>query len=153
IRDGILTQDASPALYAYSQEFEVPDTGEHATRMGFIGLGKVEDYSANVVFRHEQTLSGPKKDRLELLRHTRAHFGQLFMLYADPEGAADRLFNGAPAGPPVLDVCDDYQARHRLWPITDSGTIARIQDLMASKKLLIADGHHRYETALAYRNE
>src|SRR5262249_23770816 len=68
IRDGILAQDPAPGFYAYSQEFTVPDTGDHAMRRGFIGLGKVEDYSAKVVFRHEQTLSGPKKDRLELLR-------------------------------------------------------------------------------------
>ena len=68
IRGGILAQDSLPGFYAYSQEFEVPDTGERATRQRFIGLGKVEDYSANVVYRHEQTLSGPKKDRLSLLR-------------------------------------------------------------------------------------
>jgi uncharacterized protein (DUF1015 family) len=150
IRDGILAQDRVPGLYAYSQEFEVPDTGERATRTGFIGLGKVEDYSANVVYRHEQTLSGPKKDRLNLLRHTRAHFGQIFMLYADPERAVDRLLDGVT---PLLDVCDDYQARHRVSAITDPIKIAAIQEAMSSKKLLIADGHHRYETALAYRNE
>jgi uncharacterized protein (DUF1015 family) len=150
IRGGILAQDSLPGFYAYSQEFEVPDTGERATRQGFIGLGKVEDYSANVVYRHEQTLSGPKKDRLSLLRQARAHFGQIFMLYPDPERAVDQLLG---SGKPLLDVCDDYQARHRLSAITDPSTIARIQDLMRAKKLLIADGHHRYETALAYRNE
>jgi uncharacterized protein (DUF1015 family) len=150
IRDGILAQDSFPGFYAYSQEFEVPDTGERATRKGFIGLGKVEDYSANVVYRHEQTLSGPKKDRLNLLRRTRAHFGQIFMLYPDPERAVDQLLED---GEPLLDVCDDYQARHRLSAITEAQTIARIQELMASRKLLIADGHHRYETALAYRTE
>jgi uncharacterized protein (DUF1015 family) len=153
IREGILTQDPSPGLYAYFQEFDVPDTGERAVRMGFIGVGKVEDYSAGIVHRHEQTLSGPKKDRLELLRHTRSHFGQIFMLYPDPEGAVDNLLEGASKGTPVLDVVDDYKARHRAWAITDPATIARIQELMAPKKLLIADGHHRYETALAYRNE
>jgi uncharacterized protein (DUF1015 family) len=150
IRDGILARDATPGFYAYSQEFEVPDTRERATRTGFIGLGKVEDYSANVVYRHEQTLSGPKKDRLNLLRHTRAHFGQIFMLYADPERAVDRLVEN---GTPLFDVCEDYQARHRLSAITDPLTTARIRELMSSKRLLIADGHHRYETALAYRNE
>src|SRR5262249_52395459 len=77
---GVLRQEAEPAVYAYFQEFTVPDTGEKLERKGFIGLGAVEDYSAGVVHRHEQTLSGPKKDRLELPRHTRAHFGQIFML-------------------------------------------------------------------------
>jgi uncharacterized protein (DUF1015 family) len=153
IREGILAQDSAPALYAYFQEFDVPDSGERAVRMGFIGAGKIEDYSAGVVYRHEQTLSGPKKDRLELLRHTRAHFGQIFMLYPDPEGAVDKLLEGAAKGAPLLDVIDEYKARHRVWAIADAGLIARIQELMQPKKLLIADGHHRYETALAYRNE
>jgi uncharacterized protein (DUF1015 family) len=153
IRDGILAQDPRPGFYAYFQDFAVPDTTERATRMGFIGIGKVEDYSAGVVYRHEQTLSGPKKDRLELLRHTHGHFGQVFMLYPDREGSVDHLLNNAASGAPDLDVLDEYQARHRLWPITDQATTELMQSLMRDKKLLIADGHHRYETALAYRNE
>ncbi len=153
IRDGILARDPSPGLYAYFQEFQVPDTGERALRQGFIGIGKVEDYSAHIVHRHEQTLSGPKKDRLELLRHTRAHFGQIFMLYPDPEGSVDRLLAETAEAAPLLDVLDDDRARHRLWAIAGPERIAQIQELMAPKKLLIADGHHRYETALAYRNE
>ena len=153
IREGILAQDAAPALYAYFQEFEVPDSGERLNRKGFIGLGKLEEYSAGVVYRHEQTLSGPKQDRLELLRHTRAHFGQLFMLYQDPKAAVDTLLEEAARAVPALHVLDEYGARHRLWPIADRVRIASIQELMAPKKLLIADGHHRYETALAYRNE
>ncbi len=153
IRDGILAQDAVPGLYAYFQEFQVPDSGERLTRKGFIGIGKIEDYSANIVYRHEQTLSGPKKDRLELLRHTRAHFGQIFMLYPDPHNEMDRILDEAAAGRPAVDVADDYGARHRLWLISDPVRVTRIQDSMAAKKLLIADGHHRYETALAYRNE
>ncbi len=151
--NGILVQDPAPALYAYFQEFAVPDSGERLTRKGFICIGKLEDYSAGVVFRHEQTLTGPKKDRLDLLRHTRAHFGQLFMLYPDPEGEIDRLLDESSKEAPVLDVLDDDGARHLLWPITDPILIGRIQLVMADKKLLIADGHHRYETALAYRNE
>ena len=153
IREGILAQDRSPGLYAYFQDFDVPDSGQRLTRKGFIGIGKLEDYSAGIVYRHEQTLTGPKKDRLELLRHTRAHFGQIFMLYPDPEGAVDKILDQAAGGTPVLDVLDDYNARHRLWPIADAARVAQIQELMSSKKLLIADGHHRYETALAYRNE
>jgi uncharacterized protein (DUF1015 family) len=153
IRDGMLAQDPAPALYAYFQEFQVPDSGERLTRKSFIGLGKIEDYSANIVFRHEQTLSGPKKDRLELLRHTRAHFGQIFMLYPDPVSEIDHLLDETAAGTPAVDVTDEYQARHLLWPLSDPARLERIQQLMEAKKLLIADGHHRYETALAYRNE
>jgi len=150
IQQGILAQDPAPGFYAYFQDFAVPDTGERLTRKGFIGLGKVEDYSAGVVYRHEQTLSGPKKDRLEVLRHTRAHFGQIFMLYPDREGSVDRELDQSTQGTPLMDVTDEYGARHRLWAITGA---TRIQTLMQPMKLLIADGHHRYETALNYRNE
>jgi uncharacterized protein (DUF1015 family) len=152
-QDGILAQDPVAGFYAYSQEFTVPDTGERATRQGFIGLGKVEEYSANVVYRHEQTLSGPKKDRMQVLSHTRAHFGHIFMLYPDPQKAIDRILDQAGQGTKVLDMVDDYNVRNRLFPITNPATIAQMQSLMADKKLLIADGHHRYETALAYSKE
>jgi uncharacterized protein (DUF1015 family) len=106
-----------------------------------------------VVHRHEQTLSGPKKDRLELLRHTHAHFGQLFMLYPDPQGEIDRLLDEAAKAEPTGDFTDEYGARHSFWKIADAGQIARIRQLMADKKLLIADGHHRYETALGFHRE
>ena len=150
IARGILARDDAPAIFPYFQDFTVPDTGERLTRQGFIALGAVEDYSAGIVHRHEQTLAGPKKDRLELLRHTHAHFGQIFMLYPDPAGEIDALLGAAAQAAPVAEVTDEYGARHRMWRITDT---APIQHLMADKKLLIADGHHRYETALAFRNE
>ncbi len=126
IREGVLAQDAAAGFYAYSQEFAVPDSGERLTRQGFIGLGKLEDYSANVVYRHEQTLTGPKKDRRELLNHTRAHFGQIFMLYADPARAVDSILTDASKGTPVLDVLDEYGARHRVWAVTDAARVAAI---------------------------
>src|SRR5271166_3702999 len=141
IRDGILAQDSAPGLYAYFQDFNVPDSGERLTRKGFIGVGKIEDYSAGVVHRHEQTLSGPKKDRLELLRHTRAHFGQIFMLYPDRDLAVDRVLDEAAGSEPAATVLDDYGAIHRLWRICDPARVGQIQQLMTDKKLLIADGH------------
>jgi len=147
---GILVQDAEPGIFPYFQEFVVPDTGERLVRKGFIALAAVEEYSAGVVYRHEQTLSGPKKDRRELLRHTHTHFEPIFMLYADPTGVIDSLLDQAADSAPLGEVTDEYGAIHRLWKITDAATI---QALMADKKLLIADGHHRYETALAFRNE
>jgi uncharacterized protein (DUF1015 family) len=150
IASGVLARDPEPGIYPYFQEFTVPDTGERLVRKGFIALGGVEDYSAGIVHRHEQTLAGPKKDRMELLRHTHAHFGQLFMLYPDPDGAIDALLDEASASAPVAEVTDEYGAVHRLWKIADA---ARVQQLMADKKLLIADGHHRYETALAFYKE
>ncbi|MGC9970051.1 MAG: DUF1015 domain-containing protein [Bryobacteraceae bacterium] len=153
ISTGILAQDAEPGLFACFQEFSSPDTGERLLRKGFIALGAVEDYAEGTVHRHEQTLSGPKQDRLELLRHTRAHAGQLFMLYPDPLGEIDRILDGVAQAAPPLEVADEYQASHRLWKISDPRLIARIQQLMADQRLLIADGHHRYETALAFRNQ
>jgi uncharacterized protein (DUF1015 family) len=147
---GILERDSEPGVYPYFQEFTDPDTGDRLTRQGFIALLTLADYSAGVVHRHEQTLSGPKQDRLELLRHTHAHFGQIFMLYPDPAGAVDAILEDAAGAAPLAEVTDEYGAIHRLWKIADARPI---RELMADRKLLIADGHHRYETALAFRNE
>ena len=153
ISSAILAQDAEPGMFACFQEFSSPDTGERLLRKGLIALGAVEDYAEGTVHRHEHTLSGPKQDRLELLRHTHAHAGQLFMLYPDPLGEIDRILDGVAAAAPPIEVTDEYRAVHRLWKISDPLQIARIQQLMADKRLLIADGHHRYETALAFRNQ
>jgi uncharacterized protein (DUF1015 family) len=153
IARALLVREPEPCLFAYFQDFCVPDTGERLSRQGFIGLGAVEDYSAGVVHRHEQTLSGPKQDRLELLRHTHAHFGHIFMLYPDPQREIDGLLEECSRAQPTATVRDEYGAEHRLWKIADPNRIARIRELMGNKKLLIADGHHRYETALAFRNE
>jgi uncharacterized protein (DUF1015 family) len=150
IASGILARDGEAGVFPYFQEFTVPNTGERLVRKGFIALGAVEDYSAGIVHRHEQTLSGPKKDRLELLRHTHAHFGQLFMLYPDPARTIDAILDEAAGTAPLAQVTDEYGVIHRVWKISDA---ARIQELMADKKLVIADGHHRYETAMAFRNE
>ena len=150
-RQGILRPDTEPSFYVYAQEFVVPGTHEKLQRRGFIGLGQLEDYSAGVVFRHEQTLARPKADRLELLRATRAHFGQLFMLYSDAAGRIENLIS--PPGAPDIDVGDEYGVRHQVWRISDPGAIQEVTNALSDKKLVIADGHHRYETALAYRNE
>ena len=152
IASGVLAQDREAGIFPYFQEFTVPDTGERLVRKGFIALGAVEDYSAGMVHRHEQTLSGPKKDRLELLRHTHAHCGQLFMLYPDPAGSIDALLDEAAQAEPIAAVTDEYGAVHSVWRMADAAG-GVVQQLMADKKLLIADGHHRYETALAFRNE
>ncbi|MGA7238486.1 MAG: DUF1015 domain-containing protein [Bryobacteraceae bacterium] len=150
IAKGILAREAEPGIYSYFQEFTLPDTGERLVRKGFIALGAVEDYSANVVYRHERTLAGPKKDRLDLLRHTRAHCELIFMLYPDAAGEIDALLDQAAAAPPLGEVIDEYGAVHRIWKVAGASPIP---EWMADKKLLIADGHHRYETALAYRDE
>ena len=150
---GLLKQDSTPAIFIYSQTFTVPGTRDLTERRGLIALGHLHDYSEGVVFRHEQTLSKPRQDRLNLLRATRAHFGQIFMLYSDPEGEIEHLLQPITAGEPESSVLDEYETLHRLWRVDDPALIAAVQQTMHHKKLLIADGHHRYETALAYRNE
>jgi uncharacterized protein (DUF1015 family) len=149
----VLVRDAAPAFYAYFQEFAAPGSASRQTRKGLIALGRVVDYADGVVFRHEQTLSGPKADRLELLRHTRAHTGQLFMIYDDAANCVDALLDAVASAQPDMEVRDEYGVTHRVWRIAQSEKIAAIRSAMADKKLVIADGHHRYETALAYRNE
>ena len=147
---GVLTPDAEPSFYAYTQSFTVPGSDVKAERRGLIAAGQIEEYSAGVVFRHEQTLSKPKNDRLNLLRATKAHFGHIFMLYSD-NGEVDALLT-TPAAPDI-EVVDEYQVTHRVWKVSDPKTIAAVQAKMADQRLIIADGHHRYETSLNYRNE
>ncbi len=149
----ILIQDSAPAIYVYSQEFLVPDAQTRRVRIGFIALTRVLDYDAQVVFRHEHTLSGPKADRIELLRRTRAQTGQLFLLYDDRGRQIDTWLEQIARTSAQVELRDEFGVTHRLWPISDPAFAARIQMAMADKKLVIADGHHRYETALKYRNE
>jgi uncharacterized protein (DUF1015 family) len=141
------------SFVAYFQRFLVPGTKEQRLRKGFIGLGRLEDYSRKIVYPHERTLAGPKQDRLQLLRHTRTHFEQIFMLYEDPEQRIDAMLEAAAAKTPDLEVSDEYGVTHTLWMLEDPSMLAEITAGMRDRKLIIADGHHRYETALAYRDE
>jgi len=149
-RQGIFQQDPEPSIYAYAQQFTAPGGNQEYERHGFIALGRIEDYAANVVYRHEQTLAKPKADRLNLLRSTRAHFGQLFMLYNDT-GELESLITSD--RDPDTQVTDEYGVVHQLWRHSDPKLIDRLCNEMRETKLMIADGHHRYETALAYRDE
>ena len=154
IRSGIVVQDPAASFYGYTQEYTVPGTNERHTRRGFIGAGQLEEYSAGVIYRHEHTLSGPKADRLELLRHTQMSTGQLFMIYSDAQKCVDAVLNEAEkSATPATETTDEYGVIHRLWVISDPQQVKAIQGAMADQKLVIADGHHRYETALNYRNE
>jgi uncharacterized protein (DUF1015 family) len=149
---GVLVQEHDPCVFAYAQRFRVPGTDIVKERRGFIALGKLHDYSEKVVFRHEQTLSKPKSDRLNLLKATRAHFGQIFMLYSDPSGSVEKnLYDGN--GAADAEVTDEYGVLHRLWRVNNPSTIRLLTAAMDDKKLIIADGHHRYETALGYAKE
>src|SRR5215468_8454711 len=150
----VLVPDKAPSIYAYSQQFRVPGSDQSQTleRRSFIAIGRIYDYADKIVFRHEHTLAKPKADRLNLLRATQAHFGQIFMLYSDPAGTIDRLLFDDP-NYPQLEVTDEYGVLHRVRRLTDPAVLNMVCTAMADRKLIIADGHHRYETALNYRNE
>jgi len=151
IEHRILISESEPAIYPYYQQFQVPGKpGVTKVRRGFIGLVRLEDYAARVVHRHEETLSGPKADRLELLKTTRAHFGQIFLLYSDPDGTIETEFESITRDKPWQDLQDEYATIHSVWRAADPSTVERVVEAMRPKKLVIADGHHRYETALAY---
>jgi uncharacterized protein (DUF1015 family) len=141
--DGVLAQDEAPALYGYEQRFRLPETGEALVRRGFIGLSDLAPYG-RVVYRHERTLTAPVADRLELLRHTRAQFGSIFVMYPDAEGTVERSIG---SGEVLAEFVDHQETAHRLWRIDDAGPV---QEAMREKPLVIVDGHHRYEAALRY---
>ena len=164
----ILAEESEPALYGYSQTYTVPGTSEIRERRGVIALGHLYDYAEEVVFRHEQTFPKHKSDRLALFKATRAYCEQIYMLYSDPAFTAETLIFGstgnvgptgnernvsAPANAPDLSITDEYGVLHRLWRLTDPTLINLIVTAMADKKLIIADGHHRYETSVAYAKE
>ncbi len=146
LAEGVWRRDERAAIYPYDQSYT--DAGQSVTRTGFVALGEVSDYGRGVVLPHERTHAGPKRDRMDLLEATAADIGLLFMLASDPDGELRRAT--APAGEPIAEARDLKGERHRLWRVTDPTAIARVQALMAPRQVIIADGHHRYETAVAY---
>ena len=157
IEDEVLLRESGPAIYAYLQEYTVE--GKTFVRKGVIVLVSLDD-PRTAVRAHEKTLSGPKADRLKLMRATEANDGQIFMLYPDPENKVNGMIDEelglsglfAPAEP-TMEVTDDFGAIHRLYRITSPSLVHDIADLMKNWELFIADGHHRYETAVNYMNE
>jgi len=151
-KKGILREESEPALYGYSQTYTVPGTSEVRERRGFIALGHLYDYADHVVYRHEQTFPKHKSDRLALFKATRAYCEQIYMLYSDPAFTAEKLIFDA-GTPADLEVTDEYDVVHRVWKLADPRLINLIATAMQDKKLIIADGHHRYETSVAYMHE
>ena len=156
--EGIFAQETEPALYGYSLTYTVPHSSEVRERRGFIALGHLYDYADKVVYRHEQTFPKHKSDRLALFKATRAYCEQIYMLYSDPGFSAEKLIFGAgkdgkDTRPADLAITDEYGVVHRVWKLTDPTLINLIVTAMANKKLIIADGHHRYETSVAYAKE
>jgi len=150
IEKGVLKQDSQEAIYAYVQNFEA--AGRNFQRGSFISLTRLTELG-EAVKPHEQTLSGPKADRLNLLKATNAKFGLIFMFYSDPEKIADKIIEKAAAADALIDFTDEQDIRHRLYAVTDRADIEAIVNMMADKIAVIADGHHRYETALNYLKE
>jgi uncharacterized protein (DUF1015 family) len=150
-RTDVLVQEAQPALYLYEQEFLLE--GVTVTRTGFVGRVQLADYQDGVIFPHEQTFAGPKADLLRLWRACRANLSQVFAVYLDAAQTLEAIFAPIRLQPPQRVVSDWMEGQHRLWAITEPGVIEQVQGLMQDTPLVIADGHHRYETALALRDE
>jgi len=150
-RTGVLMQERQPALYMYQQEFLLD--GVALRRTGFIGRVRLADYQEGIIFPHEQTFAGPKADLLRLWRACRANLSQVFAVYGDATYALEAVLAPVLAQPPRCDVHHWQEGAHRLWLVTDPQVLAQVQQVMQDKPLVIADGHHRYETALALRDE
>ncbi len=147
IGEGVLAEDAEDALFVYEQVFPSPADGAALTRRGFIGLSDTEDYG-RTVFRHERTMSGPKEDRYRLLEAAKVQFDSIFMLFPDEDGRVEATLAAVCATPHDGEYFDQEKTLHRIWRVTSPEWIAELARLMSPKPLLIADGHHRYETAL-----
>ena len=150
--EGIVVRDEAPALWALAQDYTGPD-GQPRTRHGVFARVRVEDYGPGRIRPHERTHPGPKEDRLRLTRATRANLSPIFSLYDDPGNAAWNAVEPFTHGPPWGEVADDEGTVHKLWRIEDPGAIETFKQALKDTELLIADGHHRYETARVYQQE
>ena len=155
LMDGVLIREEQPAYYVYHQTFPLP-SGETITRKAFIGAFELVGFEAGIVLPHEKTHAGPKIDRLNLTRATETYFGNIFMLYPDPENKIDAIFDQAINRPPDIEAKELHEkdVLHQVWVVTDPEVISAVNAEMEPKtNLIIADGHHRYETALNYQEE
>jgi uncharacterized protein (DUF1015 family) len=153
LQQGIVTREREPAMWAMTQDYMGPD-GNSYTRHGFFCRVRVEDYGPGRIRPHERTQPGPKEDRLRLTRATRANLSPIFSLFPDPDGEAWQALEPATTGSePYATVTDADGTLNRLWRVSDPDVIARVQSTLADRELLIADGHHRYETARVYEQE
>src|SRR5437763_3367007 len=150
-QDNILVQDSARALYVYHQDFEVE--GRRYTRKGFMARVRLEKFGAGRIYPHEETMSGPKADRLKLFRATAMNLSQIFGLFPDPEGAVQAKLDAAVGRALPIQATDHLGVVSKLWPVTDQQVVSAVTGLMGQRPIFIADGHHRYETALHYLDE
>jgi uncharacterized protein (DUF1015 family) len=151
-QEGVVVREREPALWAMTQDYTGPD-GESYTRHGFFCRVRVEDYGAGRIRPHERTHPGPKEDRLRLTRATRTNLSPIFSLFADPEDTAWAALEPVTGDEPFATVTDADGTVNKLWRVADADMIASVQSALAERELLIADGHHRYETARVYAEE
>jgi uncharacterized protein (DUF1015 family) len=147
---GVLRQEPDPALYVYHQIFQWE--GREYVRKGFLGRIRLERFGEGRVYPHEQTLSGPKQDRMWLLQSCQMNFSPIFGLFPDDGNTVQSPLERAIHAQPPVEATDHLGVIHRLWPVTDRAVIDQVRSLMADKPVFIADGHHRYETAVNYRD-
>jgi uncharacterized protein (DUF1015 family) len=150
-REGMIVQDSARAVYAYQQDFDVE--GRHHTRQGFLARVRLEPFGAGKIYPHEETMSGPKADRLKLFRATGMNLSPIFGLYPDPDNQVQQALDAAVGRALPIEATDHLGVVNRLWPVTDQHAVSTITGLMGPKPIFIADGHHRYETALRYLEE
>jgi uncharacterized protein (DUF1015 family) len=151
LRKGVLAKDVEPSVFVCRQEFRLDD--HICVRTGVVAAMRLYDYSEAVVFPHEITYSAPKTDRLRMMRTVQKDLEPVFVMYSDPEKVTIRLFEEVVKTEPVVSVRDSFGVTHKVWRVKDQGNIGMLRDALASKTVVITDGHHRYESALAYRDE
>jgi uncharacterized protein (DUF1015 family) len=155
--DGTLRKDPRPAVYVYEQTYRVPGTSDERTQRGFFARLRLEPFGAGHVLPHERTMEAPREDRYRLLKSTGVNTSPVVGLFEDPDGAAASVLASVARRPPEVDLTDDDRVRHRLWVVEDDGSpecdAARLASIAGAAPVTIADGHHRYETALRYRDE
>ena len=148
--EGVLFTEPDAAVYVYHQVFDA--AGQTYTRRGFMCRTRLERLGEGTIYPHEQTHSKAKEDRLKLTKACRANLSQIFGIYPDPENAAQNLLEKTVAGETPLEAVDHLGVQHRVWPVTDASVVTALSKIMGPKPTFIADGHHRYETALNYRD-
>ncbi len=151
MREKILEKEEKPGIYVYYQDFEV--LGRKYTRKGFISALKLHPFEEKIVLPHEETHKGPKIDRLNMLRSTEKNLEAGFLLYSDPDKITIDLFDDIAEDEPIYEATDEYGVRSRVWKIEDEGQIKRVKKVLNGEQVVIADGHHRYETAVNFRDE